>query len=252
MRHGLMLVGPTMGGKTCCYRSLQKAMTKLHAAGNERYEKVGAPHTRSSACAEHGMPRHRAALRLAAASRSGLSVYRAKPLRGLWAAVTDQTLRPPRRCVWWRSTPSPSPWASCTARWGPRRGNFSNTHAVIAVCNERCEWRSHSRTHSVLLRAQQHAQYKQQWRSALSTEHADQLRSSHTEQQQQQRHASRDAAEAPPTSIAHCGSLAPLTTTCPSQTSPWTARCLSTSQNLRRCCCVLHAWPRYVCVGWCV
>jgi dynein heavy chain len=36
VRHGLMLVGPTMGGKTCCYRSLQKAMTKLNAAGNER------------------------------------------------------------------------------------------------------------------------------------------------------------------------------------------------------------------------
>jgi hypothetical protein len=37
VRHGLMLVGPTMGGKTCCYRSLQKAMTKLNAAGNERW-----------------------------------------------------------------------------------------------------------------------------------------------------------------------------------------------------------------------
>ena len=40
VRHGLMLVGPTMGGKTCCYRSLQKAMTKLNAAGNPKYEKV--------------------------------------------------------------------------------------------------------------------------------------------------------------------------------------------------------------------
>jgi len=35
-----MLVGPTMGGKTCCYRGLQKAMTKLQARGNEKYEKV--------------------------------------------------------------------------------------------------------------------------------------------------------------------------------------------------------------------
>lgn len=33
VRHGLMLVGPTMGGKTCCYRSLQKAMTKLAVDG---------------------------------------------------------------------------------------------------------------------------------------------------------------------------------------------------------------------------
>ena len=40
VRHGLMLVGPTMGGKTCCYRGLQKAMTKLHARGNAKYEKV--------------------------------------------------------------------------------------------------------------------------------------------------------------------------------------------------------------------
>ena len=40
VRHGLMLVGPTMGGKTCCYRGLQKAMTKLHARGNVKYEKV--------------------------------------------------------------------------------------------------------------------------------------------------------------------------------------------------------------------
>ena len=40
VRHGLMLVGPTMGCKTCCYRGLQKAMTKLHARGNAKYEKV--------------------------------------------------------------------------------------------------------------------------------------------------------------------------------------------------------------------
>ncbi|GLC56009.1 hypothetical protein PLESTB_001054700 [Pleodorina starrii] len=40
VRHGLMLVGPTMGGKTCCYRSLQKAMTKLAVAGDPKYERV--------------------------------------------------------------------------------------------------------------------------------------------------------------------------------------------------------------------
>jgi dynein heavy chain len=40
VRHGLMLVGPTMGGKTCCYRSLQKAMTSLNASHPEQYEKV--------------------------------------------------------------------------------------------------------------------------------------------------------------------------------------------------------------------
>ncbi|KXZ54227.1 hypothetical protein GPECTOR_5g319 [Gonium pectorale] len=40
VRHGLMLVGPTMGGKTCCYRSLQKAMTKLAIAGDPKYERV--------------------------------------------------------------------------------------------------------------------------------------------------------------------------------------------------------------------
>ena len=38
VRHGLMLVGPTMGGKTCCYRALQSAMTKLHEL--EKFEKV--------------------------------------------------------------------------------------------------------------------------------------------------------------------------------------------------------------------
>ncbi|GLI62391.1 hypothetical protein VaNZ11_005010 [Volvox africanus] len=40
VRHGLMLVGPTMGGKSCCYRSLQKAMTKLAVAGDPKYERV--------------------------------------------------------------------------------------------------------------------------------------------------------------------------------------------------------------------
>lgn len=40
VRHGLMLVGPTMGGKTACYRSLQKAMTRLAMANNEHYERV--------------------------------------------------------------------------------------------------------------------------------------------------------------------------------------------------------------------
>ncbi len=47
---------------------------------------------------------------------------------------------------------------------------------------------------STQLRAEQHAEYNQQWRSGLPTEHADQLRSSDT-QKQQQRRASRDAAE---------------------------------------------------------
>jgi hypothetical protein len=37
------------------------------------------------------------------------------------------------------------------------------------------------------MRAQQHAQYNQQWRSGLSTEHAEQLRSSNTQQHQQRR-----------------------------------------------------------------
>ena len=38
VRHGLMLVGPTMGGKTSNWKSLSRAMTKL--AGVEEFEKV--------------------------------------------------------------------------------------------------------------------------------------------------------------------------------------------------------------------
>ncbi|KAI5076359.1 hypothetical protein GOP47_0008424 [Adiantum capillus-veneris] len=40
VRHGLMLVGPTGGGKTMCYRSLAMAMTLLNTEGSTTYQKV--------------------------------------------------------------------------------------------------------------------------------------------------------------------------------------------------------------------
>ena len=40
IRHGVMLVGPTGGGKTVCYEILQEAMTILREKGNQDFEKV--------------------------------------------------------------------------------------------------------------------------------------------------------------------------------------------------------------------
>jgi dynein heavy chain len=40
IRHGVMLVGPTGGGKTTCYEVLQTAMTNLREKGNKDFEKV--------------------------------------------------------------------------------------------------------------------------------------------------------------------------------------------------------------------
>ena len=38
VRFGVMLVGPTGGGKSSCYRSLQRAMTQLHSSGSSNAE----------------------------------------------------------------------------------------------------------------------------------------------------------------------------------------------------------------------
>lgn len=40
IRHGVMLVGPSGGGKTSCYQILQNAMKNLNAKGNRDFDKV--------------------------------------------------------------------------------------------------------------------------------------------------------------------------------------------------------------------
>ena len=40
VRHGLMIVGPTGGGKTKCYKTLSHALSAMAASGDENFSKV--------------------------------------------------------------------------------------------------------------------------------------------------------------------------------------------------------------------
>jgi hypothetical protein len=76
----------------------------------------------------------------------------------------------------------------------PQQGRYNLRSHSAAAQGSTARGRPPQPLGSSQLHAQQHAQYKQQWRCALSAEHAEQLRSSDT-QTQQQRRASRTAAE---------------------------------------------------------